>query len=64
MTIEASNSIWAGVPSDAFLAMVHGAGEEVAYDKTILATADARRVDVHCEVGFREAHEGLTPLVA
>ncbi len=52
------------VTSDAFLVMVHGASEDVAYAKTILARADARRVDVHSDAGFREAPEGLTPLVA
>ncbi len=52
----------AEVTSDAFLVMVHGAGEEVAYAKTILASVIARRVDVHSDAGFREA--GLAPLVA
>ena len=50
------------VTSDSFLVMVHGASDEVAYARKILANADARRVDVHSGVGFREAD--LTPLVA
>lgn len=50
------------VTSNSFLVMVHGASEEVAYARKILARADARRVDVHSDAGFHEA--GLTPLVA
>ena len=50
------------VTSDSFLVMVHGASDEVAYAKKILASAAPRRVDVHSGVGFREAD--LTPLVA
>jgi hypothetical protein len=50
------------VTSDSFLVMVHGASDEVAYARKILASADARRVDVHSDAGSREA--GVTPLVA
>jgi hypothetical protein len=54
----------AEVTSDAFLVMVHDASEEVANAKTILATADARGWTTYPGVGFRDAHEGLAPLVA
>ena len=52
------------VTSDAFLVMVHGASEEVAYAKTILASVDAKRVDVHSDAGRRDVDLALTPLVA
>jgi hypothetical protein len=52
------------VTSDAFLVMVHGASEDVAYAKTILASANARRVDVHSDAGFREPRGSFAPLVA
>jgi len=50
------------VTSDSFLVMVHGASDEVAYARKILASADARRVNVRSHAGLREA--ALTPLAA
>ena len=54
----------AEVTADSFLVMVHCAREDVAYARTILAAANARRVDVHSDTRAPEPADGFVPIGA